>query len=115
MTATRISVDEVCSIIGITLPEHGTPDRVWLDQAVSAINALATRTVPRLRAVPAPDPWPEDIRTGLLMQAQRLWARRSSPTGVAGYGDSGGVYVARFDPDVSKLLGIGDWAPVQAR
>ncbi|MFI5861203.1 hypothetical protein [Streptomyces sp. NPDC051546] len=111
---TLITPAEVCAIIGIPLPAAGTPDLVWLTQAVDAINALAVDTVPRLRTVPPLTVWPEDVRAGLLMQAQRLFARRSSPTGVAAYTDSGPAYVARWDPDVERLLRIGSWAPPQA-
>ncbi|MBS2533860.1 hypothetical protein KGQ20_13890 [Catenulispora sp. NF23] len=107
--ATTITVAEVCDVIGITAPDPGTADAVWLAQATAAINALAVDTVPRLRTDPPPVEWPEDIRTGLLMQAQRLFARRSSPTGVAGYTDAGATYVSRWDPDVEKLLRIGSW------
>uniref|UniRef100_A0AAU2V8R2 Head-to-tail adaptor n=1 Tax=Streptomyces sp. NBC_00003 TaxID=2903608 RepID=A0AAU2V8R2_9ACTN len=128
MAAAEITVAEVCAVIGIAVPDPGTADGVWLAQAVAAINALAVDTVPRLRARP-PSPgtsssapvrqaddvqdWPEDIRAALLMQAQRLFARRSSPTGVAVYGDAGPAYVAKWDPDVERLLRIGSWSPPQ--
>ncbi|MFJ9433685.1 hypothetical protein ACIRQY_29085 [Streptomyces sp. NPDC101490] len=112
----------MADVIGIAPPAEGTADAVWLARAVAAIDALAVDTVPRLRLIEAgaepgqPLPqWPEDIRAALLLQAQRIFARRSSPTGVAGYSDLGGaaVYVSRWDPDVERLLRIGSWAPPQ--
>lgn len=131
--ASLVTVPEVCAIIGIEEPHVGSPDAVWMAQAVAAINALAVDTVPRLRLImsgPAAMPdtpsdrlvrqgddvldWPDDIRTGLLMQAQRLFRRRTSPTGIDGYTDAGGaVRVSRWDPDVERLLRIGAWAPPQ--
>ncbi|MFI6688907.1 hypothetical protein [Streptomyces sp. NPDC050485] len=130
MAAAEITVAEVCAVIGIAVPDPGTADGVWLAQAVAAINALAVDTVPRLRTLSRPPSpgtspaspvrqaddvpvWPEDIRAALLMQAQRLFARRSSPTGVAVYGDAGPAYVAKWDPDVERLLRIGSWSPPQ--
>lgn len=131
--ATLITVPEVCAVIGIAEPPIGSADAVWMAQAVAAINALAVDTVPRLRLVVAAEAgmpatpsdrlvrqggdvpsWPDDIRTGLLMQAQRLFRRRTSPTGIDGYTDAGGaVRVSRWDPDVERLLRIGAWAPPQ--
>lgn len=112
--ATSITVEEVCAVIGIAVPDDGTPDGVWMRQCVGSINALARDCVPRLRAGTSgesgSEDWPEDIRTGLIMWAQRQWARRSSPTGITGYSDSGATYVARWDPDVERLLRIGKWA-----
>lgn len=108
--AQDITEDEVCGIIGIPVPEQGTADGRWMVAAVLGINALAVDTVPRLRELAEDADWPEDIRAALMMQAQRLFARRSSPTGVAGYSDVGPVYVSRWDPDVERLLRVGSWA-----
>ncbi|MFE3071774.1 hypothetical protein [Streptomyces sp. NPDC059247] len=119
----EVTAQEVADVIGIEPPAAGTADAVWLARAVAAVNTAAPRTVPRLRLLDAPPPppppdpppdWPDDIRAALLMQAQRLFARRSSPTGVAAYTDTGPAYVARWDPDIERLLEIGSWAPPQA-
>ena len=59
-------------------------------------------------AVPGP------LTEAVLLLASRLYARRSSPTGVAGFGDYGVVRVTTADADVADLLapyvreGFGD-------
>lgn len=49
-------------------------------------------------AVPGP------VTEAVLLLAARLYARRSSPTGVAGFGDYGVVRVTSADRDVESLL-----------
>ena len=59
-------------------------------------------------AVPGP------VTEAVLLLASRLFSRRSSPTGVAGFGDYGAVRVTSADADVAGLLkpyvreGFGD-------
>jgi hypothetical protein len=55
----------------------------------------------------APD---QVVQAGVLAVA-RLYARRSSPAGLASYGDFGAAEVLRIDPDVARLLGTGRFAP----
>lgn len=43
-------------------------------------------------------------RLGLIMMAARLTKRPASPEGIAGAGELGPVYVARFDPDIDRML-----------
>lgn len=50
------------------------------------------------------------VQAGILAAA-RLYARRSSPAGLASYGEFGAAEVLRLDPDVSRLLGVGRYAP----
>lgn len=110
--AREITVQEVCDVIGIPVPDDGTPDAVWLAHSVGAVNALAADCVPRLRSgaeLGNADDWPADIRTGLIMWGQRQFARRNSPTGITGYTETGATYVARWDPDLERLLRIGAW------
>lgn len=45
-----------------------------------------------------------DIRLARLMWAARLWKRRNSPEGVAGFGDLGVIRISRTDPDLAALL-----------
>lgn len=50
----------------------------------------------------------EDITTmnqAVIMQTARLWSRKSSPNGVAGFGGDGAVVrFSRFDPDIDSML-----------
>jgi hypothetical protein len=45
------------------------------------------------------------------MLGARLFARRNSQMGVAAYLETGPAYVARYDPDISRLFGIDSWGP----
>ena len=48
---------------------------------------------------------PVAVREATIFQASRLFTRRDSPLGVAGFGDMGAMRVSRFvDPDVEMLL-----------
>lgn len=49
----------------------------------------------------------DDVRMAGLLAAARLYARRSSPAGLASYGELGAEAVLRLDPDVARLLGTG--------
>lgn len=48
--------------------------------------------------------WPPTIFQAVVMQSARLYKRRSSPEGVAGFGDLGIVRVTTFDPDIEAML-----------
>lgn len=49
---------------------------------------------------------PDVVMAGLI-GAARVFARRSTPAGLASYGEFGAAEVLRLDPDVSRLLGTG--------
>lgn len=51
-----------------------------------------------------PDDWTADIDLAVIMQTFRLYKRRGSPEGVAGFDDLGIITITRFDPDIAKLL-----------
>lgn len=48
-----------------------------------------------------------DVQLGAAMLAARLYARRSSPQGLASFGEFGPGAILRLDPDVERLLGTG--------
>lgn len=64
---------------------------------------------PDLAAAYAAEPGtvPPRVRMGAVLLAARLYARKGSPQGVAGYGEFGTAAVPRLDPDVERMLGIG--------
>ena len=108
--ATSITADQVAEYLGIPMPtEPG--DLLVLTTATNAVNTLIPATVPRVRALPAGTDWPDDVLNAAYLQAARFWTRRRSPTGIATYTETGAVFTPRWDPDVEKLLHIGDWAP----
>jgi len=47
---------------------------------------------------------PDEVSQATLLLAQRLYTRKDSPTGVAGFGDYGVVRVTASDADVARLL-----------
>lgn len=48
-----------------------------------------------------------DVQLAGILAAGRLWARRSSPAGLASFGEFGAAEIIRLDPDVDRLLGLG--------
>lgn len=48
---------------------------------------------------------PDEIREACLLQANRLWQRRSAPFGVQGANEFGApVIITKLDPDIEQLL-----------
>lgn len=47
---------------------------------------------------------PNPVKNAVRIMALRLWRRRMSPEGIAGFEDFGGVRVSRLDPDVQRIL-----------
>lgn len=56
-------------------------------------------------------PVPGGVKLGAIMLAARMWRRRNSPNGVDALTENGAVYVARHDPDVSRLLQLDGNTP----
>lgn len=83
-----------------------------LDDIVAAVNA-AVRGLPVAQLGDTVDAWPADVVRGANMLAGRLFRRKSSPSGIEGFGANGPVYVNRNDPDIAMLLQLGDWARPQ--
>lgn len=54
---------------------------------------------------------PQSRALGATMLAARVYRRRNTPEGVATFTDTGLIGVARSDPEVWMLLGLGSWAP----
>lgn len=77
------------------------------------IRAVNGKTFPcnnRRAALQVTAPWgwedvPDDVKQAALIKAARLFLRKDSPQGVAGFGDFGVVRISRTeDPDVAALL-----------
>lgn len=84
-----------------------------MTQDVDAANATAVAlrrdvtTDPETGAI-LPD-WSADLDMGAVLLAARLYGRRGSVAGVAGFADAGVMLLARLDPDVRLLWGLGEY------
>lgn len=101
---------------------HASPEaKPW-----TGIRAVGTKTFPwlvntwltRLDRVQITALWgwpavPADVSQACLIKASRLFRRKDSPEGIAGYGDFGPVRLSRSeDPDVVALLAPYRKSPV---
>lgn len=76
--------------------------RAALNYLFPVMNDLALVKVTGVFGWPAV---PAAVNTACILQAQRLFKRFDSPTGVLGFGDMGAIRVTRqIDPDVAQLL-----------
>jgi hypothetical protein len=48
---------------------------------------------------------PDDVKMATILRAVGLFRRKDAPFGIAGFGELGGMRIARQDPDVGGLLG----------
>lgn len=55
------------------------------------------------------DVWSNSHKFGAMLLAATLYRRRNSPAGISDFNEMGQVYVQKFDPHVSMLLGLGGW------
>lgn len=92
--ATRADLDSLRAMIGA---KTTTDDKI-LSVCLEAAGAWVYDRV-RPDAVRKPE-----VVQAVLMLASRLYKRRSSPEGVAGWDDVGAVRVVARDPDVERLL-----------
>jgi hypothetical protein len=115
-----VSVATVADWLGIATPVDPAPDYTRLNRLVSATVATARRRlciytpaadwvdplVPETTDLPADvATWPTEVIQGCIMQAARLYRRKSTPEGIAEFPDSGLVLtVRRFDPDIEEAL-----------
>jgi hypothetical protein len=73
-------------------------DMILDDRLKAATNWVYDRVYPEHRAY-------NDVQEAILLVASRLYKRRQTPEGVAGFGGEGAVVrVVASDPDVASLL-----------
>lgn len=53
------------------------------------------------------DTVPADVKLGTAILTARLWARRGTTLGLANFGEFGPAFIARIDPDIGRLIGLG--------
>jgi hypothetical protein len=101
-----ITTDQVRAFLGIRPAD--TYDDGALASATDAANDMVQTWRPDLVGV---DPWPGRAIQAALLLAGRLYGRRNSVEGLAGYADMGAVPISRTDPDVMVLLELGPNQP----
>jgi hypothetical protein len=90
----RADVDALRATLGTV----SNIDNTMLQAALDAAEAYA-----RARSIMESHWDYDDVQYGLLLHASRLYKRRQSPEGVAGWGDLGVIQIATRDPDVDRL------------
>ena len=89
----------------------GNYDHACLKECAEAVVALleSLPTVP----VDASGETPARVRLAAMMLTARLYRRRNSLTGIETIADLGTSYVARYDPDIARMLRIDAFTPPQ--
>ena len=91
------------------------PDDPNLLLCVAAVNAMvaALPTAAKVTTEAGGEQWADQTVTGAIMLAARLVRRRNSPAGVEAFTDTGAAYVARYDPDIARMLRLDRFTPPQ--
>lgn len=97
------TVEAVAGWLGAT---GNTAELTHIAVVVTAVNALVRRLGHTGNDLA------DDVVQGAVMLAGRITRRRNSPAGVESFGDLGPTYVARYDPDIEVLLGLGRHRPM---
>lgn len=90
-------------------------DTAALEAAVAGANAYVARMRPDWCTDETTGDvlvsWPVDADQAATMQAARDYGRRGSTSGVAAFQDVGVSMLPRMDPDVRRLLQLGEYQP----
>jgi hypothetical protein len=104
-----ITADDVATWLGLPTSE--------IDAAMGTVVGTVNEYVSGLPVVanaatgdPPTVTVPADVKQGAVMLGARLWRRRNSPAGVEAITEAGATYVARYDPEISRLLQIDGFA-----
>lgn len=87
-------LDALRSSLGTVSNEANTLLRRALDVATAWVRERVTAT-----GFDSPE-----VQEAIILLASRLYKRRQSPEGVAGWGDLGVVRIMGSDPDINRLL-----------
>lgn len=99
MAATITTTDVQKWVTRAAIADPTDPRAVIIAEVVPAVVAFINEETTVTGGV-----WSDRQRLAALMLAGRLYKRKASPEGVAGFGDLGVVRVLADDPDVSLLL-----------
>lgn len=81
----------------------GTDQRVTRDDAILSSSLEVAKSWVEFRVYASSLPTPE-VQEAILLMASRLYKRRQSPEGIAGWDDLGVVRILSNDPDINNLL-----------
>ena len=100
--ATWPDITEATAAIGTTNASDAGEIQRCLDAAIAYLT-YRCEIVNDTEEPPAPIVT-DDVRRACVMLTARLFSRRNSPEGAAGFGDFGVVRVTRIDPDIEAML-----------
>lgn len=80
------------------------PSGTELDLLERTLAAVIVHITERYAVPDLVEDWDAAQEQALMMQTARIWRRRSTPEGLAAFGDSGVMRVFGLDADVEKLL-----------
>lgn len=123
LSPTLASVDDIATATGVEVsvragdsswsaladwwllpPNEGALGRPFTHLGAGSLPVDPMRPTLRVTAVWGWQKVPAPVTEAVLLIASRLYARRDSPTGVAGFGDMGVVRVSSTDVDVTERL-----------
>lgn len=90
-----VTAESVATWMGMAAPD------THVETVVPAVNVY-------VREVHGDGPVSDAVQLGTLMLAALIARRRNSPGGVETFGDLDPSFVARYDPTISQLLGLGN-------
>lgn len=92
--AVRADLDALRAMLGV---KATTDDKVLSACLDAAVAWVRDRVRPQSTSEP-------EVRQATMLLAARLYKRRLSPEGVAGWEDMGAVRVVSRDPDIERLI-----------
>lgn len=101
--AQRPTVDDLRTHIGLPEAPFGSDVLALLQESLDASLELVESRV-TLPVGATSNDYPAPVRMAVLLTAHRLWKRRTSPEGVAGFGDLGAIRITAVDADVEALI-----------
>lgn len=95
--AVRPTTSDLIAWLGLGTQLSAQDDASLNDAVNVALSAIERR-------VTIPDEYPDEVRLAVIITAARLYKRRMTPEGVAGFGDLGVVRVSAIDMDVEQMI-----------
>jgi hypothetical protein len=99
--------------VQLGIKDGDTRDDDKLRDVIAGVNAYVRRLPSAVDDIA--EGWADDIVLGAVMLAARIFRRKNTPAGADAVAASAAPYVARNDPEIAMLLGIGDFAKPKAR